>query len=258
MNFVSVRIKALATEISNKFSKRLNPLGFAVRDWTGDTQLSAMEIEHTQLFVTTPEKWDVITRKQSAIDTTIVRLLLLDEVHLLHDERGAVIETLVARTMRQAERTQSLIRIVGLSATLPNYRDVAEFLGVNLQRGLFVFDDSFRPVPLGQSLIGVKGKHGQARERMNTVMYEKVVDVIRQDRQAMVFVHSRKDTVKTGLTLLGKAKEHGELDTLFGPVETELKQFHSFEIEVSKSRNKELKTLFKHRVGIQCSDQIGC
>jgi superfamily II helicase len=30
-----------------------------------------------------------------------VRLLIIDEVHLLNDERGPVIETLVARTNRQ-------------------------------------------------------------------------------------------------------------------------------------------------------------
>jgi antiviral helicase SLH1 len=57
-----------------------------------------------------------------------VKLLIVDEVHLLNDERGAVIETIVARTIRQVEATQSLIRVVGLSATLPNYIDVADFL----------------------------------------------------------------------------------------------------------------------------------
>jgi replicative superfamily II helicase len=53
-------------------------------------------------------------------------LLILDEVHLLNEDRGPVIETLVARTLRQVESTQSMIRIVGLSATLPNYKDVAQ------------------------------------------------------------------------------------------------------------------------------------
>ena len=57
-----------------------------------------------------------------------MKLLIIDEVHLLNDERGAVIETIVARTIRQVESTQSMIRIVGLSATLPNYIDVADFL----------------------------------------------------------------------------------------------------------------------------------
>lgn len=54
-----------------------------------------------------------------------MRLLIIDEVHLLHGERGPVIESLVARTLRQVESSQNMIRIVGLSATLPNYIDVA-------------------------------------------------------------------------------------------------------------------------------------
>ena len=31
-----------------------------------------------------------------------VKLLIIDEVHLLNEERGALIETIVARTLRQA------------------------------------------------------------------------------------------------------------------------------------------------------------
>jgi activating signal cointegrator complex subunit 3 len=47
-----------------------------------------------------------------------------------------------------------MIRIVGLSATLPNYIDVARFLHVNPYLGLFFFDGRFRPVPLGMTFIG--------------------------------------------------------------------------------------------------------
>jgi hypothetical protein len=43
------------------------------------------------------------------------------QIHLLNDERGPVIEAIVARTLRQVEALQSRVRIVGLSATLPNY-----------------------------------------------------------------------------------------------------------------------------------------
>lgn len=49
-----------------------------------------------------------------------------------------------------------MIRILGLSATLPNYLDVATFLHVNPCIGLFFFDGRFRPVPLGQTFLGVK------------------------------------------------------------------------------------------------------
>lgn len=49
-----------------------------------------------------------------------------------------------------------MIRILGLSATLPNYLDVASFLHVNPFIGLFYFDSRFCPVPLGQSFVGIK------------------------------------------------------------------------------------------------------
>ncbi len=32
-----------------------------------------------------------------------VKLLIVDEIHLLHDDRGAVIESIIARTVRQIE-----------------------------------------------------------------------------------------------------------------------------------------------------------
>jgi len=41
-----------------------------------------------------------------------VKLLIIDEVHLLNEERGAVIETIVARTLRQVS-LQIGIRAVG-------------------------------------------------------------------------------------------------------------------------------------------------
>jgi len=122
-------MKALAAEVTANFSKRLAPLGLKVRELTGDMQLTKRELAETQMIVTTPEKWDVVTRKGGDVAVaSLVRLLILDEVHLLADERGPVIETLVARTLRQVEASQSMIRIVGLSATLPNYRDIGEFL----------------------------------------------------------------------------------------------------------------------------------
>ena len=56
-------MKALAAEVTASFSKRLKPLGLSVRELTGDMQLTKKEMAETQMIVTTPEKWDVITRK---------------------------------------------------------------------------------------------------------------------------------------------------------------------------------------------------
>ena len=96
-----------------------------------------------------------------------------------------------------------MIRIVGLSATLPNYVDVADFLRVSRQTGLFYFDSSFRPIPLEQHFLGLRGKPGtaQARKNLDAVTYEKVSKLVEAGHQVMVFVHARKETVKCAFSL---------------------------------------------------------
>lgn len=246
-------MKALAAEVARKFSARLASLGVQVRELTGDTSLTRHELEQTQMLVVTPEKYDVITRKSGQSENDLasqIRLLIIDEVHLLHDDRGAVLESIVARTLRLVESTQSVIRIVGLSATLPNYVDVAEFLRVNPQKGMFFFDDGFRPVPLGQSFVGIKGSRAVFKERLDRVAYEKVAEMLEQSRQAMVFVHSRKDTVKSGKSLRQLAVHNNTL-TIF-EVSAELKvttTYLQFEREFAKSKNQEMKQLFQYGIG---------
>lgn len=70
-----------------------------------------------------------------------------------------------------------MIRIVGLSATLPNYVDVATFLRVNPQVGLFYFDGGFRPVPLQMEFLGVKATGGGPMKQILT-MTEITYDII--------------------------------------------------------------------------------
>ena len=64
---------------------------------------------------------------------------------------------------------------MGLSATLPNYEDVASFLRVKPDKGLFYFDNSFRPCPLAQQYIGITVRKPLQRfQLMNEICYSKV------------------------------------------------------------------------------------
>jgi pre-mRNA-splicing helicase BRR2 len=191
-------MKALVAEVVGNLSNRLQYYDVKVRELSGDQSLTRQQIEETQIIVTTPEKWDIITRKSGdRTYTQLVKLLIIDEIHLLHDNRGPVLESIVARTVRQIETTKEHIRLVGLSATLPNYEDVALFLRVNLGKGLFHFDNSYRPVPLSQQYIGITVKKPLQRfQLMNDVCYEKVLGVAGK-HQILIFVHSRKETAKT-------------------------------------------------------------
>ncbi|KAH7825363.1 putative RNA helicase-related protein required for pre-mRNA splicing, related [Monocercomonoides exilis] len=124
-------MKSLVQEMTRTFSARLSPYGMTVRELSGDSQLTRQQLAETNVIVTTPEKWDIVTRK--AGDRAVsqkVRLVIIDEIHLLHDTRGPVLESIIARITRSTDATGERVRIVGLSATLPNYEDIGELLRV--------------------------------------------------------------------------------------------------------------------------------
>ncbi|EDV93019.1 activating signal cointegrator 1 complex subunit 3 [Drosophila grimshawi] len=253
-------MKALAAEMVENFSKRLKSLQISVRELTGDMQLTKAEMAATQILVTTPEKWDVVTRKAGGdvALVSLVQLLIIDEVHLLHGERGPVVEALVARTLRLVESSQSMIRIVGLSATLPNYIDVARFLRVNPMKGLFYFDSRFRPVPLDTNFIGIKSvKPLQQIADMDQCCYQKCVEMVQQGHQVMVFVHARNATVRTA-NVLRELAQQNNTSALFLPKDNNA--FGLASRSIQKSRNKQLVELFScglamHHAGMLRADR---
>ena len=156
----------------------------------------------------------------------------------------------MSRSLRLVEVSQSMIRIVGLSATLPNYRDVATFLGVNHDTGLFHFGPGYRPIPLEQQYIGVMEKniHKQKAD-MNAIAYTKVVEALRNDKQAMIFVHSRKVTAKTARALLEMAQVNGDIE-LFDPDARDHPQCALYKKDLGKSRNGEMSELALRGFGV--------
>ncbi len=244
-------MKALAQEVVTKFSERLKPLGLVVREFTGDMQLTKAEIMSSQILVSTPEKYDVITRKGGDGSLiTLVTLLIIDEVHLLADDRGAVLETIVARTQRYVESAQRPVRIIGLSATLPNYKDVAKFLGVNMRPGggCYFFGPEYRPVPLDQTLIGITEKaRVPAKKKMVEQAHRHMITALERGKQVMIFVHSRKETSSTAQALQ-------ELNAAMGTTSLFQNADHDaytlFKRAVDKSHNRELQLLFASGMGV--------
>ncbi|PRT55411.1 Pre-mRNA-splicing factor brr2 [Wickerhamiella sorbophila] len=203
-------LKALVQEQVREFSKRLAPFGISVAELSGDQTLSHDQLANTQLIIATPEKWDVVTRKTTDISyTALTRLLVIDEIHLLHDPRGPALESIVARSLKFSQDTLQPLRLVGLSATLPNYKDVAHFLQAD--KGVFSFDSRYRPCPLTQIFIGITEKKPfKALTAMNDACWDKVQEYAAEQHQMIVFVHSRKDTFKTAQFLLDRSLEESK------------------------------------------------
>lgn len=241
-------MRSLVQEMVGSFGKRLAAYGIKVSEMTGDHQLCKEEINATQVIVCTPEKWDIVTRKGGERTyTQLVRLLIIDEIHMLHDDRGPVLEAVIARTIRSIETTQEDVRLVGLSATLPNFEDVATFLRVDPSKGLFFFDNSFRPCPLEQQYIGITEKKAIKRfQVMNEIVYEKVVDNAGKN-QVLIFVHSRKETGKTARSIRDMCLENDTLGHFLreGSASTEVLRTESEQV-----KSLELKDLLPYGFAI--------
>ncbi|KFY01523.1 hypothetical protein V490_00880 [Pseudogymnoascus sp. VKM F-3557] len=243
-------LKALVQEQVGNFGARLKPYGITVSELTGDRQLTKQQIADTQIIVTTPEKWDVITRKATDMSyTNLVRLIIIDEIHLLHDDRGPVLESIVSRTIRKMEQTGDPVRLVGLSATLPNYRDVASFLRVDPLNGMFHFDGSFRPCPLRQEFIGITEKKAiKQLKTMNDITYTKVLEHVGTNRnQMIIFVHSRKETAKTARYVRDKALEE---ETIGQILRSDAGSREALSTEAESVNDRDLKDLLPYGFGI--------
>jgi ATP-dependent DNA helicase HFM1/MER3 len=151
--------KSLCSERFRDWGMKLKSFGLECAELTGDTEKSQMKsVQGSNVIITTPEKWDSMTRKwkDHARLMQLVRLFLVDEVHILKDPRGATLEAVVSRM----KSLGCHVRFVALSATVPNSEDIATWLGKNnseqgqpAQR--FTFDESFRPVKLQKHVVGV-------------------------------------------------------------------------------------------------------
>ncbi|CAH8598661.1 unnamed protein product [Heterobilharzia americana] len=234
---VRERIEDWNVRIGQKLKKRVVEL-------TGDVTPDIQHLIRSDLIVTTPEKWDGISRSwQHRAYVRQVALIVIDEIHLLGEERGPVLEVLVSRANYIANQLGQSIRIIGLSTALANAPDLAAWLHVPSTmtsisevaaisgidygltgRGLFNFRPSVRPVPLEVHIQGYPGRHYCPRmATMNRPIYQ----AIRSHspiKPVLIFVSSRRQTRLTALDLVSfvAASENSKCWLHMKPEEMEL------------------------------------
>ena len=198
--------KALCQQRVKEWKETFGSLGFSVLELTGDINTSeALNIiQDASIIVTTPEKWDSMTRswRNNLFLFGMVDLLLIDEIHHIGEDRGATLEMIVVRMrfvrqnyikhMREHNnKVMENMRIVALSATLPNAEDIGVWLGCKPQT-MHLFDESFRPVPLTTHVIA----YGSSKNAFlfDRGLDDKVSEVIRRyshSKQTIVFCFSK-------------------------------------------------------------------
>src|SRR5271157_1826944 len=135
-------LRALANELVDKWRQQFQE--FEVGVFTGEygqRQAYPVPFDRARLLVMTPERLDACTRQWRSHWGWIpeVGLLVIDELHLLGERRrGPRLEGAIQR----ARRLNPFLQILGLSATLGNRAELAEWLdGVH-------FGSDWRPIPI--------------------------------------------------------------------------------------------------------------
>ncbi|KAI9285571.1 P-loop containing nucleoside triphosphate hydrolase protein [Umbelopsis sp. AD052] len=183
--------KALSSQRANDWIRKFSHLNLTCQELTGDTEYVSFEyIKKCDIIVTTPEKWDSMTRRWTEHRKLMsqMTLCLIDEVHLVGQTRGATLEACISR-MKMAVSNQ---RIIALSATVPNIQDVARWLNAKP----LCFGEEYRPVKLSRHVYGIHDSGG------NPFMFEKklewkLVDMIQKHsggKPTLIFCSTRKST----------------------------------------------------------------
>lgn len=125
-------LKALVRERIKDWGAGLcKALGKSMVELTGDYTPDLAALLAADIIICTPEKWDGISRNWQARGyVRMVRLVVMDEIHLLGSDRGPILEVIVSRMRYIAQQTQRAVRFVGLSTALANAHDLASWLGV--------------------------------------------------------------------------------------------------------------------------------
>ncbi|CAG8549453.1 12440_t:CDS:10, partial [Cetraspora pellucida] len=196
-------LKALVRERVDDWRSRLTgPTKRKLVELTGDVTPDLRSIEKADIIITTPEKWDGISRSwQHRNYVQAVSLVIIDEIHLLGGDRGPILEAIVSRMNYIGSQTDKKVRIVGLSTALANAKDLADWLNIE-KDGLFNFSHSVRPVPLEIEIEGFSGKHYCPRmATMNKPAFAKIMCHSPQ-KPVIVFVSSRRQTRLTAQDLI--------------------------------------------------------
>ncbi|QIZ39148.1 DEAD/DEAH box helicase [Saccharopolyspora sp. ASAGF58] len=171
--------------------------GLRVERLSGEYSVDIQRVRDADIWVATTEKFEAICRASSfreALGT--VGCLIVDEIHLLGDPtRGSVLEALLARVRDGDART----RIVGLSATVSNAGEIADWLHAELVR------TAWRPSRLTWQLPTISAHSDWSQsEAARTRLASSLTGLITSDGgSVLVFCGSKRGVRQTALIIAG-------------------------------------------------------
>ncbi|XRP96629.1 DEAD/DEAH box helicase [Methanocaldococcus sp. 16A] len=183
-----VPLKALASEKYEEFKSKYDRFGLKIALSIGDYDEDE-DLSRYHLIITTAEKLDSLWRHK--IDwINDVSVVVVDEIHLINDEtRGGTLEILLTKLK------EFNIQIIGLSATIGNPDELAEWLNAEL-----IVDD-WRPVELKKGIYKegvieyINGGNKEIEAINDNDIYNLVVDCVKEGGCCLIFCNTKKGAV---------------------------------------------------------------
>ncbi len=173
-------LRALADQQATRWHDRFSDYNVGV--FTGDTiQMSSNKnsYKNSDLLIMTPERLDACLRNWRSHWSWIpeVNLLVVDEFHLLGQlQRGPHLEGTLTRFIR----LNPFVKIVALSATIPNAKELSGWLNGT------AYSSQWRQIPLEKRVI----RFSSANDKPD-IMLEEVHRCINSGGQSLIFCNSR-------------------------------------------------------------------
>lgn len=173
-------LRALAAQQQERWSKRFE--GYRIGIFTGETiqkSSSRASYSKSQILIMTPERLDACMRNWRTHWSWIpeVSLVVIDEFHMMgQPQRGPRLEGTITRLIR----LNPFLRIIGLSATMPNANELSDWL-----KGAS-YTSQWRQVPLSKKILRFRS----AKEKPALAM-EEVRRCVRENGQSLIFCNSR-------------------------------------------------------------------
>ncbi|KFO11060.1 putative ATP-dependent DNA helicase HFM1, partial [Balearica regulorum gibbericeps] len=257
-------IKALCSQRFDDWKEKFGPVGLSCKELTGDTVMDDLfEIHHAHIIITTPEKWDSMTRRwRDNSIVQLVRLFLIDEVHVIKDEsRGATLEVVVSRMKTVQSSLWRLLenhdtpplRFVAVSATIPNAEDIAEWLSDSKMPAVCLkIDEDQRPVKLRKIVLGFPCSDNQTEFKFDLTLNYKIASIIQtysEQKPALVFCATRKGVQQAASVLAKDAK------FLLSMEQKQRLQRSANSLKDSKLRDLLMYGVAYHHAGMEISDR---
>ena len=202
---VYVAPKAELCEIVRKdWEPKFNALNKKIGVLTGETAADLKVISKCNIIISTPVNWDILSRRwKQRKQVQNVQLFIVDELHLIGGEEGLVLEIICSRMRYISSQIERNIRIVALSSSIANAKDISQWLFCN-SNSTFNFHPNVRPLQLELHIQGFNETHNASRL---IAMSKPVFQAIQKhaglkQKPAIVFVPSRKQAKITAIDIV--------------------------------------------------------